>query len=416
MVKTKLDGMALRTAEARRDWAIAKSKSLAKRRMEIASGAPRAMGVPLKDAIARYYRAHPHLSPRSVLDYGLATDKLFSWATRVNIRVADDLTRAKLMEFRETLIREPKKVTVKGAKRGARGSSLSRRAPHSVNGELRKVRTVLGYLRKIDLLPRLTNDDLKDGCQALAVNQERIAYLPAERCQQLMTAALAHDAVVFAETREEHAGLRTRGTTARHTSIAPFVAFVLLTGMRFGEALEIKWEQIDLTARDDDGHEVGEIHLLASGTKTKRARTVGLDVSPALRGILLMLFESSCGTGRVFSFTEGVAEAAARRLRDSFDAPANFSWQMLRRTCGTYLTNAPGIFGAASAYRSAKQLGHSVLVAEKHYLGLVRGIPRTARSLEAALQIESQLQCITHHARSAVEPVDDGKGLQTAAS
>jgi hypothetical protein len=56
-----------------------------------------------------------------------------------------------------------------------------------------------------------------------------------------------------------------------------------------------------------------------------------------------------------------------------------------RHTTGTYLTNAPGIFGAASAYRSAKQLGHSVAVAEKHYLGLVRGISPAARTLEDAM-------------------------------
>jgi hypothetical protein len=37
---------------------------------------------------------------------------------------------------------------------------------------------------------------------------------------------------------------------------------------------------------------------------------------------------------------------------------------------------------------SARQLGHSVTVAEKHYLGVVRGIPREARTLEAAMQIE----------------------------
>jgi hypothetical protein len=55
------------------------------------------------------------------------------------------------------------------------------------------------------------------------------------------------------------------------------------------------------------------------------------------------------------------------------------------------LTNAPGIFGAASAYRSAKQLGHSVAVAERHYLDVMRGIPREARTLEAAMQIEKQM-------------------------
>jgi hypothetical protein len=61
---------------------------------------------------------------------------------------------------------------------------------------------------------------------------------------------------------------------------------------------------------------------------------------------------------------------------------------MLRSTCATYLTNAPGIFGAATVFMSARQLGHSVMVAEKHYLGVHRGIPKEAHSLEAAMQIE----------------------------
>jgi hypothetical protein len=37
----------------------------------------------------------------------------------------------------------------------------------------------------------------------------------------------------------------------------------------------------------------------------------------------------------------------------------------------------------------SRQLGHSILVAEKHYAGLIRGIPIEARTLEAAMQIET---------------------------
>jgi hypothetical protein len=80
-------------------------------------------------------------------------------------------------------------------------------------------------------------------------------------------------------------------------------------------------------------------------------------------------------------------EAARRRLVKPYGAP-RFSWQNLRQTTGTFLTNAPGIFGAASAFMSARQLGHSVAIAEKHYLGVVRGIAREARTLEQAMQIE----------------------------
>jgi hypothetical protein len=36
-----------------------------------------------------------------------------------------------------------------------------------------------------------------------------------------------------------------------------------------------------------------------------------------------------------------------------------------------------------------------VQIAEKHYLGLVRGIPREARTLEAAMQVEDLVAKVT---------------------
>jgi hypothetical protein len=62
---------------------------------------------------------------------------------------------------------------------------------------------------------------------------------------------------------------------------------------------------------------------------------------------------------------------------------------LLRSTCGTYLANS-NIFGGASAYREAKQLGHSVAIAEKHYLGVVHVDP-AAKTLEAAMGVEEKL-------------------------
>jgi hypothetical protein len=72
---------------------------------------------------------------------------------------------------------------------------------------------------------------------------------------------------------------------------------------------------------------------------------------------------------------------------------------VLRSTCGTYLTNAPGIFGAASAYRSAKQLGHSVTVAERHYVGLIR-LPVSAKTLDDATGVADALQRVTDAERN----------------
>jgi hypothetical protein len=77
-----------------------------------------------------------------------------------------------------------------------------------------------------------------------------------------------------------------------------------------------------------------------------------------------------------------------------FDAP-DFDWQMLRSTCATFLTNAHGIFGGSNTFLSARQLGHSVTVAARHYLGVYRGIPRDAHTLEAAMQIGPQLHELT---------------------
>ncbi len=223
------------------------------------------------------------------------------------------------------------------------------------------------------------------------MGSERVDYRKPHELQKLLDAALRHDAAMFEATREELAGLRPLGSTVRYQPIAPLVAAALLTGMRFGELVDLDWSQVELDALDGEGRKVGEIHL-TSATKTKRARTVGLEVSPALRKLLAALHVKRGGKGSVFGLTGDTAQAAARRLRSEFGAPEAFTWQSLRRTCGTFLTNAPGIFGAASAYRSAKQLGHSVAVAEKHYVDVARGIPREARALEVAMQVEAQVK------------------------
>ena len=44
--------------------------------------------------------------------------------------------------------------------------------------------------------------------------------------------------------------------------------------------------------------------------------------------------------------------------------------------------------------RLGEMLRHSVQVAEAHYVGLLRGIPPEARTLEAAMQIEAELRAL----------------------
>lgn len=87
--------------------------------------------------------------------------------------------------------------------------------------------------------------------------------------------------------------------------------------------------------------------------------------------------------------TEDGAIKAMRRLRKTFGAPPQFSWQACRRTTSTFLVNSPGIFGSASAYQAAKQCGHGVQVMERNYSGLVHGVDPTLRDLESVLGIEA---------------------------
>jgi integrase len=84
------------------------------------------------------------------------------------------------------------------------------------------------------------------------------------KCRLLLRAALEHDRVCFKETRKEHAGEAEPGSTARYAAIAPFVAVVMLSGMRRGEALNLTWRDFNEDER--------MILLRATATKTKRAR------------------------------------------------------------------------------------------------------------------------------------------------
>lgn len=400
MVKLRIDPVEHSTAEKRRDWAILKAKSLAKRRDDLDSGAPRATGTLLSEALDRYFLAHPNLRPKTITVYKTASVKLQKWAAKAGVHSVDDLMRAHLLGFREQLVREPKRISKPSGKRGSTRAAKTPRSAASVNRELRAIRTILGYLRDLDLFPKLSHDDLRRALKRLPATFERKEFLKPAECQKLLEAALRHDADTFDATREEHA--RRRGEkvvrdapvneTARYEPIALFTAFVLISGMRLGEALALTWKQVDLAALDHDGREVGEIHLMGSGVKTHKARTIDLEVSPMLRVMLAkMLLASEDKKGSVFGLSEGTVQAAAKRMREEYGAPEKYNWQKLRATTGTYLTNAPGIFGAASAYRSAKQLGHSVAVAEKHYVGLIR-VHRDARTLEAAMQIEDVMR------------------------
>jgi len=407
----------LSTHEARRVWAIRKAEALSRRRADLATGAPLRTRTPFDHALTAFWTScKAQLRATTIATYRHGIVHFERWAKKTGVHLTEDLTSHRLRAFREHLIAGGKRKVLKGSKRGARVDTETLRNPVTINSYMKNTKALLNHWRALGLTPAVSKDAITDALKSLPVPREEADFLRPDSITALLRASLRHDRVVFAETRAEHAGLRPKGTTPRYSPIAPFVMFLLLSGCRRGEALNLRWLDLDLDATDHHGRRVGEIRLRAEATKTRHARTIGLEVSPALRRMLATL-KLRAGEGDLFVFggseryTQDLIEAARTRLMEEFEAPP-FTWQVLRSSCATYLTNAPGIWGAATVFLSARQLGHSVAVAERHYLGVHRGIRRDARTLEAAMTAEAEVKhvcaAVAEHHANDTEPARTG--------
>lgn len=407
-VQASLDALGLRTAEARRAWAITKSQSLAKRRADLAAGAVRHSERGLAAAVKDYIDHSEKTKRASTVDaMRPALARFLEWAERRGLRKTDDVHPHDLAAFREHLTAAARTSPQAAARRGARRPSIRPLSRTSVNSYLKAVKACLNWLRRTGLLAYVASgEQVTEAMASVRVPKEEPDIITAADARQLLRACLAHDEARWSLTRAEHDGDREPGTTRRYTPVAPFVAFLLLTGCRLNEALSLEWRDVDLDALDDQGRKVGALTITAAKSKTHASRSVGLEVSPGLRAILAALKLRSGGKGRVFSeLTESSVKRALERLvrpepgpgarqrAAGFGAPP-FGWHTLRRTCGTYLVCAPSIYGSAAVFLAAKQLGHSVAVAEKSYLGRVRGIAPGLTTLDAVLGVEGLLATI----------------------
>lgn len=206
--------------------------------------------------------------------------------------------------------------------------------------------------------------------------------------------ALWHARWVDPDTRRsQQVSLNSIGVTSDSARRAWAISKSRVIANRRAELARLRWCDVHLSQ--------DEIRLSHKATKTGHGRVVRLDVTPLLADMLTRMQLKADGAEFVFGYVEerdgrvpvqhymrrDIAETARRRMVDKHGAPA-FTWHELRRTCGTFLTCAPKIYGGASAYMSAKRLGHSVAVAERHYLGALHSVPKNAKTLEAAMEIE----------------------------
>ncbi|MCC6573209.1 MAG: tyrosine-type recombinase/integrase [Planctomycetes bacterium] len=385
--QTNLTVLNLTTLETRRDWAIAKSRLLARRSYEIEVTGQRRTETTFADATKVFKEARAsELKASTKKCYSDAATELMSWAARRSIIFTESITSAHLFDFRTSFLLRPAHARARGigVRRGTRKPGSKQRAPATINKTLRALKTILNYWRARGITPNLNGDSIRDTLKPVKQAKPLPVFMRAHEIQALLDAAIRHDRETFTATREEHAGIRVPGTTPRYAPIARFVAAVLLTGMRFSELANLRWRDVDLKA--------GEITLQHDRTKTSAGRRVGLAETPALAALLTAMKLQAGDNQYVWGegpYRRDLAESARKRLMRDFAAPL-FTWQHLRRTCGTFLCCAPSIYGAASAWLSAKRLGHSVLVSEKHYAGAI-GVSHSARTLEAAFEIEDKV-------------------------
>jgi integrase len=373
----------------RKDWSIRKSREIRKRKEELEAGGQRRSQTDINAAIDRYLEEKgKEIRARTVEIYGEALQRFRNWVQIANVRLAEHLAPHHLHLLRAYLIGLPKRQSEKGGKRGKRHEGIERRKPPSINRDIRSIRTMLTHWRRRDLTPLLNSDHLIDRLQFVKEARGLKTLLMQDTLALLFAACQRHDAVRYDETRAEHAGLAPVGSTPRYFEITPFVLTVLLTGCRVGEVRKLMWRQVFL--------EHGYIALDdTEGVKTAMGRRITLDECPLLSLMLAAMKLRAGPTPFVFGgpteLSKEVADNCRARLLRQFDAP-KFTWQELRRTCGTFLSCASGIRGAGSAWLSAARLGHGIDVAQKHYLGVLNNIPVEAKTLEAAMGLEDAIK------------------------
>ena len=389
------------TEPQRLEWAIRKANEIRERAEAIKKGAAIKKGCTVDDVMRRFLDDNRTLRPKTLRGYSDAAAALVEWTRSQRIELADDLRGEHLTAFRSFLINKPRRAPMRKGKRYAQEETKRTRSAHTVNRELRAVKTALDYVRRLGLVPMLTSDMIRD--HLLNMDKEAPVPTPFKKTvlAKILEATKRHDEKTWELTRrEKEAGLK-KGSTPRFTQIGSYFAFLVLSGMREGEARNLRWERVDL-----DAEQGGEIVLTKEDTKTKRGRTLDLSVSPLLREwIETQRLKAPADAVYVFgdaknehdetvpALTREAVEAGRRRAISDYGAPKVFTWQRCRQTCGSYLCNSPGIFPTSiAAFRESRQLGHSIEIAQRCYVDVIKGIDPNAKTLEAALGSEEKLR------------------------
>ncbi len=377
--------LGLTTAEARKGWATKKAQELNDVKKLVSLGFANTTEKPIADALRDYIESVGARCKSSTLqNYRESIDAFAQWLKLAGVKRTAELNFNVLIQFYDHWTQQRAKMPVQGkrAGRGKKQITSKPRSAHSVNKGLRSIRTMLSWWRKHGYTPLLNSDVISDALPHAKTKRCMPNFLSVDRIRSLLDACKRHDAQKYKITRAEHDSGSKGNATPRYFPATEFVLVMLLTGMRLTETITLKWEAVDFASE--------QITLSEDDTKTGHARHVDLRVCPSLLKLLARM-KLSCGSATfVFGHhnptSKSLWDSTKKRLITAYGAP-QFTWHDLRRTCETFLVCAPGIYGAASTLLAARRTGHSVQVAERHYLGLIRSIPHKYATLELAMEI-----------------------------
>jgi integrase len=368
-VEENLENHGKHSAKARENWCKTKAKNLREDAAAVAAGEKSTERTLVAKSIEGYYEAkESELQPATLVAYKQGTKPFEIWCAKNAVVYIQELSPPLLARYREWFVGQNAyaPATGKGAGKGKRVEGRRKKSSAQENKCLNSLRVILSQLRREGRVPLMTRDDIVDSLKFVKRERAKRRYLDTAQIKLLLEAAKRHDA-------------------AGHDAIAPFIAACLLTGMRFTELCDLTLGEVNTTA--------GEIHLAAQRTKTSTERTVYLDKMPTLLAWLKERSEAAGPKSRVFpQLTFAIARMARARMMDSseegFSAPP-FTFHRLRATCGTYSV-CSSLYGRGSEHETAKQLGHSITVAQTHYTGRAKDFQPNAATLEEAMQCKAE--------------------------
>lgn len=346
-----------------------KSTDIEARALELQLGAVRRSGRTVHDEI-RAYQAETarsvdatgrRTSPTTLRRYRDALATFSAWLAAREVDTLDDITQAHLADFRDARMLIDSKRPGGGERKNS-----------TVNQELKPIRQMLRRATESGRLRTVAPHEMAGAMRRLKEADPNVRCMTPEEIRATLRAALAYDAA------------------ARHgqTRMAPVIALGLLTGCRRGElaGLQVGHVLLDtITA----GEPMDLIAVPNSLAKTGRERDVAATgYSPVMCELLRALTADREPDELLLSAEYGAIGCAVEGLIE-LGAPADFAIKTLRSTCCSYMLPLPG-----DMKRKAARAGHTLAIAERHYLALPRGIALTAPSLEVAMECEAELRLV----------------------